>query len=87
MSVPEAIGSAGVALLLAFFLNLRGQLDAASRSYQLPNLFGAGMSCYASWMIGFMPFVGLEGVWCAVAAFALMRGGGQALPGSGRCGA
>ena len=30
---------------------------------------------WASWQIGFLPFVVLEGAWLAVALFALIRGG------------
>ena len=73
--LSDVIGSAGVALLLlAFFLNLRGLLHADRRLYRALNFVGAGMACYASWLIGFMPFVVLEGTWCAVAAVALARG-------------
>jgi len=75
VSGADAIGSAGVALLLlAFALNLAGRLEAASRLYQGMNLLGAGLACWASWRIGFWPFVVLEGTWAAVAASALLRG-------------
>ena len=74
MTVNEWIGSAGVALLLlAFFLNLMGRLPHASRRYQGLNAVGAGLACYASYRIGFMPFVVLEGAWCAVALIAFVR--------------
>ena len=72
--MQDWIGSAGVAmLLLAFFLNLIGRLPHASRRYQGLNALGAGLACYASYLIGFMPFVVLEGTWCAVALAALAR--------------
>ena len=75
MSLPDAIGSSGVTLLLvAFFLNLFGWLEVRTRAYQMLNLAGAGLACWASWMIGFIPFVVLEGTWAAVAAVALARG-------------
>ncbi len=68
------IGSIGVALLLgAFFANLAGWLDVASRSYQGLNALGAGIAAYASYGIGFMPFVVLEATWCAVALVYLLR--------------
>jgi hypothetical protein len=74
MSIAEIIASIGVAILLAaFFLNLFRFLSAASRTYALMNLVGAGLSCYASWLIGFAPFVVLEGTWAVVAAAALFR--------------
>jgi hypothetical protein len=41
--------------------------------YSLLNLVGAGLACYASWVISFIPFVVLEGVWAAAAAYALVR--------------
>jgi len=74
MSIPNLIGTVGVALLLAaFFLNAFGFLDHDSRSYQLLNAARAALSCYASWLIGFMPFVALEATWSAVAIAALAR--------------
>ncbi len=74
MSLTEAIGSLGVALLLvAFFLNLRGQLPHDARSYQLMNAAGAGLACWASYLLGFFPFVVLEGTWSLVAIVALVR--------------
>lgn len=68
------IGSAGVALLLiAFFLNLIKRLPQDSVAYTLLNLVGAALAGYASWLIGFIPFVVLEGTWAVVAAVALVR--------------
>jgi hypothetical protein len=75
MTTPEWIGSIGVALLLAaFFLNLFGFLPRTARSYHSMNVLGAGLSCYASYLIGFLPFVVLEGTWSVVALVALARG-------------
>lgn len=74
MDFPDIIGTAGVSLLLiAFFLNLFGILAKEHQSYALMNLLGAGMACYASVLIEFIPFVILEGTWAAVALFALIR--------------
>jgi hypothetical protein len=68
------IGSAGVALLLvAFFLSLIKRLAQDSVAYTLLNLVGAALAGYASWLIGFIPFVVLEGTWAVVAAVALLR--------------
>lgn len=70
----EVLGSLGVAILLgAFFANLTGALATPSRLYQGMNALGAAVAAYASWGIGFMPFVVLEGVWCAAACIALVR--------------
>jgi hypothetical protein len=71
----QVVGTVGVALLLiAFFMNLFGMVTAESRTYQAMNVAGAGISCYASYLIGFVPFVVLEGVWCAAALAAMLRG-------------
>ena len=67
MTFDEAIGALGVFLLLvAFVLNAAGRLPHASRSYQGLNVLGAGLACYASMLIDFLPFIVLEGTWCAV---------------------
>jgi hypothetical protein len=74
MSFAEAVGFVGVFLLLAaFFMNLVGMLSTSSLVYICLNLFGAGLACYASYLVDFMPFVILEGTWALVAAFALGR--------------
>ncbi len=74
MNASEIIGSVGVAiLLLAFFLNLFRFLPQDRPSYAAMNLVGAGLSCYASWLIHFLPFVVLEGTWALVALAALLR--------------
>jgi hypothetical protein len=68
------IGTIGVALLLvAFLFNLLKLLRADEYPYMLLNLTGAGLACWASVMIRFMPFVVLEGAWAAVAAVMLAR--------------
>ena len=73
MTTDEWIGAAGVFLLLsAFALNAFGRLPVTHRAYPLLNAGGAGLACYASWRIDFMPFVVLEGTWCLVALTALI---------------
>jgi hypothetical protein len=70
----EWLGSAGVALLLlAFVLNLGGRLGRETSAYHGINFAGATLAAVASWWIGFVPFVVLEGVWAAVALIALVR--------------
>ena len=73
MSASQIIGSIGVALLLiAFFMNSFGMLASDSRAYQAMNVAGAAISCYASYLIGFVPFVVLEATWCAAAVAAMI---------------
>ena len=68
------IASLGVGILLAaFFLNLIKVWAADSRPYLLANFLGAALSCYASWLISFVPFVVLEGTWSTVALVGLIR--------------
>ncbi len=74
MDFSTLIGSFGVALLLiAFFLNLFKFISEDNVFYMLLNIAGAGISCYASWLIHFMPFVILEAIWSIVALAALIR--------------
>jgi len=74
VSAETLIGSAGVALLLlAFFLNLVRVLSTQSYPYTALNFAGASLAGYASYLIGFVPFVVLEGTWVVVAAVALVR--------------
>jgi hypothetical protein len=74
MTFAELVGFVGVFFLLAaFFLNLVGVLGVNSLAYVCLNLLGAGLACYASYLVDFMPFVVLEGTWAIVAAVALGR--------------
>jgi hypothetical protein len=76
MSFSSIIGSLGVVLLLlAFFLNLFKFITQESLIYILLNVLGAGLSCYASFLIRYTPFIILEAVWCLVALAALVRRG------------
>jgi hypothetical protein len=73
-TLADVVGSTGVAILLvAFFLNLFGKLSRSSRAYAAMNALGAGLACWASWLIGFLPFVLLEGTWSLFALIALAR--------------
>jgi hypothetical protein len=68
------IGSFGVTLLLiAFLLNVLRVMSAEGYAYTALNFLGAALACYSSWLIEFMPFVVLEGVWALVAGVALVR--------------
>lgn len=75
MSAADALGTAGVALLLvAFAASAFGRLASDSRPYHLLNATGAALACWASLLLPFWPFAVLEGTWCAVALAALARG-------------
>ena len=73
METADLIATLGVSLLLiAFFLQSFKFIKAESYTYCLLNLFGAVIAGYASWLIPFIPFVILEGVWSLVAVFSLI---------------
>ncbi len=74
MSYSDIIGTIGVSLLLlAFALNLLNIIKKENMVYILLNLLGAGIACYASVLIDFIPFVILEASWALVAFVALVR--------------
>jgi hypothetical protein len=69
--VSDVLGSAGVGiLLLAFALQRVGRIE--ERWYAAANAVGAGAAAAASLMIGFIPFVVLELIWCLVALASLV---------------
>ena len=58
-----AVGVVGTGLLLiAFTLNVTGRL-AIGPVYLAMNALGGAVAAYASYLIGFAPFVVLESVW------------------------
>ena len=74
MKTSDLLASIGVVILLvAFLLNLYKKLPAQSSTYKLMNLIGAGICCFSSYLIGFYPFVVLEGVWAFVALLSLFN--------------
>ncbi len=60
-------------ILIGFVANLAGRTGSDSVPYLALNLVGAAMACASSVLIGFVPFVVLEGAWTAAAAFGLAR--------------
>src|SRR5215467_8080561 len=55
---PTIVGSIGVGLLLlAFLLNLIKRVSQDSRIYTTLNVVGAGLACYSSYLISFIPFI------------------------------
>jgi hypothetical protein len=74
LQLSDYIGFTGVTILLvAFLLNLIGKLSRDGLVYILLNIIGAGLACLASWLIHYMPFVLLEGVWTIVSLVALVN--------------
>lgn len=74
MHYSDFIGMTGVAILLvAFLLTLMKRLSTTDKSYALMNVIGASLSCYASFLIGYFPFVVLEATWALVSLLALAK--------------
>lgn len=74
MTTTDVIGFIGVAiLLLAFFLQLINKISKDHYPYILMNLFGAALSCYASVLLNYWPFIILEGTWALVSAWGLLQ--------------
>lgn len=74
MKFSDVIGSIGVSILLiAFLLSLLGFIEQKSKIYAILNFTGASLSCYASVLIEYIPFVILEGTWAVVGLWAFLR--------------
>ncbi|MEO5561840.1 MAG: hypothetical protein ABIR18_00370 [Chitinophagaceae bacterium] len=74
MQYNDLIGTIGVGLiLLAYFLHTAKLMEKNKRAFYVMNIIGAALACYASWLIGYMPFVILEGTWTLVSIYGLMK--------------
>ena len=68
------VGAIGVGLiLLAYFCNIFRLITGNEKLFFVLNITGAGLACYASWLIHYMPFVILEGTWFLVSVIGLIR--------------
>ena len=74
MNQTNWIASIGVGILLiAFFLNIFGYLSNKHRLYALLNAVGGIISCYASYLALFYPFVFLNLIWSIAATISLFK--------------
>lgn len=74
MGLSDWVGTVGVTLLLiAFALNIAHKITAESKSYLLLNILGATLAGISSYMIHFIPFVILEGVWALASLASLLK--------------
>jgi hypothetical protein len=74
MNTTDWIGFIGVAILLAaFFLDLFNKLNKDSVAYLSMNIMGAGLACYASVLLKYLPFILLEGCWTLVSMIGLYK--------------
>jgi hypothetical protein len=74
MSYNDIIGAIGVGLiLLAYFCNTFGWINGKNKLFFLLNIAGAGLACYASYIINYWPFIILEGTWFLVSIIGLIK--------------
>jgi hypothetical protein len=74
MNYDELIGATGVGMiLLAYFLSIIGRIDSKKPAFFILNIIGAGLACYASYLISYWPFVILEGTWVIVSLYGLIK--------------
>lgn len=74
MNYNDIIGTIGVGLiLLAYFFNTFSLMQKDGKLFFCMNIIGAGLACYASLLINYVPFIILEGVWCVVSIAALVK--------------
>jgi hypothetical protein len=74
MSFSDWIGTIGVGLILiAYFCSTFNWMSSQSRIFFLLNTVGAAMTCYASYLIEYWPFVVLEGTWTIVSLIGLVK--------------
>ena len=74
MSYENIIGVIGVGLILmAYFLHTGRYIPNNGKLYYVLNIIGASLACYASFLIGYIPFVILEGTWTLVSIYGLMK--------------
>lgn len=74
MNYNDIIGTIGVGLiLLAYFLNTFSYIPKEGKLFFTMNIIGAGLACYASALIHYVPFIVLEGVWCLVSVAGFIK--------------
>ncbi|HNP31811.1 MAG TPA: hypothetical protein PKN96_00810 [Flavobacterium sp.] len=74
MSTPDIIGTVGVSLILiAYFLNIFSLIKKDGVLFYVLNILGGAISSFSSYLIGFWPFVILEGVWAVISVIGLLK--------------
>lgn len=74
MTITDWTGAIGVTILLiAYFLNLTNKISNNSLVYLVLNLIGATISCLASVLLKYLPFIILEGCWTLVSAIGIIK--------------
>jgi hypothetical protein len=68
------IGTIGVGMILiAYFCSTFKLMNGSGALYYAMNTLGAGLACYASYLIAYWPFIILEGTWTLVSLIGLLK--------------
>ena len=74
MNLTDWTGSVGVGILLiAYFLNLGNIIKNNSITYLMMNVTGGALSCLASVLLEYFPFIILEGCWTIVSIAGVLK--------------
>ncbi|WP_298539389.1 hypothetical protein [uncultured Aquimarina sp.] len=74
MEFHTIIGSLGVSLLLIAYLLLQlRKIENTDLLYAVFNFSGAAMAMWSSYLIGFLPFMILEGIWTLVSFRMILK--------------
>ncbi|WP_293873607.1 hypothetical protein [Flavobacterium sp.] len=74
MNFNDTVGTVGVGLVLvAYFLNIFSLIKKDGILFYTLNIIGGAISCYASLLIHFLPFIILEGIWTIVSIVGLLK--------------
>lgn len=74
MNYNDVIGTIGVSIvLIAYFLSILKWIKPTSSIYYFMNFSGAGIACFASFLIDYIPFIILESAWSAISFVALTK--------------
>lgn len=74
MNTNDIIGTVGVGMVLvAYFLNIFCLIKKDGILFYSLNIIGGAVSCYASILIQFWPFIILEGIWTIVSIAGLIK--------------
>lgn len=74
MNSTDWLGFIGVAMILvAYVLNIFEKVSTKDNVFILLNLFGAGIACFASILLNYIPFIILEGVWTLISLISIVK--------------
>lgn len=74
MNMNDIIGTIGVGMvLIAYFLNIFYLIKRDGIFFYSLNIVGGAISCYASILIQFWPFIILETIWTLVSIAGLLK--------------